>query len=81
MSVLKVPLDAASSVTTPLEALSVHVQMDTDWLLMEKFAMVCTCMQCMGVFLYLQVTCAHRSLKKLSKIQSKRKHTNDLIDR
>ena len=25
-------------------------------------------MQCMGVFLYLQVTCAHRSLKKFSKI-------------
>ena len=42
MSVLKVSLDAASSVITPLEALNAHVLMDTDWLLMEKFAMVCT---------------------------------------
>ena len=71
MSVLKVPLDAASSVITPLEALSARVWMDTDWLLMEKYAMVCMYMQPMGVFLYLQVTCAHGSLEKtLTEIQS-----------
>ena len=50
MSVLKVPLDAASSVTTPLEALSACVLMVTNWLLMEKLAMVCTMYRCFLIY-------------------------------
>ena len=69
-SVLKVPLDAVRSVTTPLEALSAHVQMVMSWLLMGKPAMVCT-----WVFPYLQVT----HVKKTTTILCKQSHTRGLI--